>query len=78
MRRPNYHVKVTCDEFILLVDDGPWDRYPTITNTVEIVLEDLDAILHDRKLYYYDSDGVLDQICHKDGKFDGFLPGGPA
>jgi hypothetical protein len=30
-----------------------------------------------RRIYYYDSDGRLDEMKHTQGKFEGFAPGGP-
>lgn len=50
----------------------------TITNDVEAVVESLtrEGLLPaDRRLFYYDSEGQLDEITHKGGVFVGFAPG---
>lgn len=80
MRRANYHVVVKTDAYMVLRDVGPWSRYPTITNDAERVLEDLRPILGGRRLFYYDSEGELTEICYDLGRFVRFgtaaqLPG---
>lgn len=47
----------------------------SVTNDAEFVVKSLfdrGFLNQGRKLYYYDSDGRLDEIIHQDGKFRGF------
>lgn len=62
---------------LVIRDMGPWDRYPTVTNGAEDVVAELVAqgrLPAGRRLFYYDSDDVLDEIEVKDGRFAGFKP----
>ena len=66
------------DEPIVIEDLGPWDRYPTITNDAETVVAMLQKrgyLEPGRRIFYYDSDGQLDEILHDDGVFRGFKAG---
>lgn len=76
--RPNYVVvKTTVDE-VTIKDLGPWDLYPTVTNRAESVVAELlesGELKPGQRLMYYDSDGNLDQLLVKDGRFAGFAPG---
>ncbi len=77
-RTANYAIVVKAPDQITIRDVGPWDKYPTVTNDVENVVRELAAEGHlhnGRRLFYYDSDGVLDEILVKDGVFVGFAPG---
>ena len=47
-------------------------KFKTITNDAENVVAALD--LNNRRLYYKDSMGRIDEIIHKDGVFAGFKP----
>ncbi|MCK9361653.1 hypothetical protein M0Q28_05550 [Patescibacteria group bacterium] len=50
----------------------------SVTNDAEAVVESLtrEGLLPaERRLFYYDSDGGLDEITHKNGVFTGFLAG---
>lgn len=63
---------------LVIRDIGPWDRYMTITNDAEHVVEELvskGVLPAGRRLLYYDSEGELDELLVKDGKFAGFAPG---
>ena len=63
---------------LAIKDLGPWDKFQTITNAAEEVVEELVAsgqLKPDQKLFYFDSEGELDEILVKDGKFAGFRPG---
>jgi len=51
--------------FLVIRDVGFWDRQLTVTNDAERVVEALDAACRlpiDRRLFYYDSEGELDEI----------------
>lgn len=56
-------------------DVGPWDSFPTVTNDAEWVVEQLAPELEGRRLFYYDSDGELDELVIVDGRFSGYAPG---
>ena len=76
-RRANYRVIEKSKERIVLKDIGPWDRYMTITNAAESVVLEVDRNflgIGTRRLFYYDSDGVMTELIVKDGKFAGFAP----
>lgn len=82
MRIPNYSVvKEDPDKlFIIIRDIGPWDKYPSVTNGAEDVVESLvrsGRLLPGWRLFYYDTEGILDELLVKDGKFAGFKAGGP-
>lgn len=63
-------------ERIVLEDVGPWDRYMTITNAAESVVEEVNQRygIGKRRLFYYDSSDELTELLVKDGKFAGFAP----
>lgn len=62
---------------VTIRDEGPWDRYLTVTNDAEAVVEELLTVygLGSRRLFYYDSDGRLDELVIVAGKFAGFRRG---
>lgn len=63
---------------VVVRDIGPWDQYPTITNAPEELVSFMfrnGQLTHGRRLLYYDSEGQLDEIVVKDGRFAGFKPG---
>lgn len=61
-KKPNY---------VILQDLGPHYLYPTITNSAERVVEELD-LPKGCKLYYYDSENELSEIMIQDRLFGGF------
>lgn len=66
------------DGSLVIRDVGPWDHHPTVTNDAEYVVSELverGMLPGGRRLFYYDSDGNLDEIVVRDGKFAGFRPG---
>jgi len=75
------------DEPLVIRDLGPWDRYLTVTNDAERVVRELwergllgstvpDAEHPPRKLLYYDSEGLLDELVWEgEGAFVSFAPG---
>jgi hypothetical protein len=73
----NYYVQKETKTSVVLVDIGPWDKHPTITNDAENVVRELvkgKILTPDKRLFYYDSDNNLDEITHENGKFTGFKP----
>ena len=77
MSRANYQVIETTPEAVVLRDIGPWNKFMTITNAAEEVVEELAdrGILKDgQRLFYYDSENELTELVHKDGQFMTFAP----
>ena len=74
MRKANYMITDQTNEAVTIMDLGPWDKHPTITNSAEGIVAELVGHLRGRRLFYYDSDNRLDEILIKDGKFAGFAP----
>jgi hypothetical protein len=76
--RCNYKVIANFDgEPLVIRDIGPWEEYMSVTNGVESVVEELYNIGYlppGRRLFYFDSEGQLDEIVVKDGKFVKFVP----
>lgn len=68
----NFEIVEQTDEHIIIRDLGPWDQYKTITNAAEWVVSQLAGSLGDRRLLYYDSEGILDELKVENGKFAGF------
>ncbi len=66
-------------KYVLVIRDiGPWDKNPTVTNDAEAVakeLAEMGQLPRIRRLFYYDSEGHLDEILVKNGAFAGFSPG---
>lgn len=71
-RRARFFVSDANPERVLIVDVGPWSEHPTITNDAEGVVADMVPHLNGRRLYYQDSEGDVDELVIKDGKFEGF------
>lgn len=77
-RNANYTIVAVGLDRVVIRDVGPWDKYLSVTNDAENVVRELagNALLRPgRRLFYYDSDGQLDEILFKDGQFIGFAPG---
>ncbi len=77
-RKANYFIVTSDRNQVIIQDVGPWDQCPTVTNDAENVVRELAAEGHlsnGRRLFYYDSEGQLDEILVKDGVFVGFAPG---
>jgi len=73
--RARYEVVSDCPDRLVIRDLGPWDLHPTVTNDAENVVSELVARLGKRRLFYHDSEGVLDELRVVDGRFAGFAPG---
>ncbi len=76
LRTPRYVVIEDAEDRILIRDLGPWDKYPSVTNDAEAVVEELAGQLRGRRLEYIDSEGRCDQLLVRHGKFAGFAPAG--
>lgn len=75
MRSPNYKIVEDTPEKLVIQDVGPWDSHPTITNAAEETVRQLAPGLGKRRLFYYDSEGQLDELVHEGGRFVRFAPG---
>jgi len=74
---PKFTIVEETKHYVYIRDDGPWDKYPTITNRAEEVVEQLAPTLKGRRLFYMDSDETVDELrVDKNGKLAGFEPGG--
>ncbi len=65
-------------EALTIRDVGPWDKYMTVTNAAEWVVQQLvaEGLLPDgKRLFVYDSQGDLDEFVIFCGRFAGFKPG---
>lgn len=74
---PSFDFELQTDHQIVISDTSDLNGGITITNGVEIVvkvLHDKD-ILRDKKLFYRDTDGAIDEIVHDgNGNFIKFKP----
>jgi len=75
MRGANYVVVQDSIDRLVIRDLGPWDKYLTVTNAVEDVVRELAGQLKGRRLFYYDTEGQMDELVVKDGQFAEFAPG---
>ena len=77
--RANYKiVSKRSGNSVTIRDVGPWDRFMSVTNDAENVVEDLfrlGFLSEGERLFYYDSDDELDEIVIEDGQFKRFAPG---
>jgi YD repeat-containing protein len=74
-RHAKYQIVKSDESEIVIRDLGPWDRHPTVTNDAAWVVANLHTVLRRRRLFYYDSEGRLDEIIVTDGgRFAGFAP----
>lgn len=71
----NFIIVNETKDHVTIQDIGPWGRHMTVTNDAEGVVARLSDQLNGRRLFYFDSDGDLDELLIKDGKFAGFGPG---
>jgi len=68
----SWRIVTNNEERFVLEDVGDYSYQLTITNNVEDVLSQLRHMIKDKRFFYYDSDGELTEVLHKDGKFLGF------
>jgi len=70
-RLKTHLLRIITDEFVYLEDGG---RGETITNDVDNIVQKLQLQwrLKNRRIYYKDSFGDIDEIVLKDGKFSHF------
>ena len=65
----NYRIEHDDLRVVILRDVGPWDKHLTITNDAEWVVAQVIPTLRGRTLFYYDSEGGLDQLVVKFNRF---------
>jgi hypothetical protein len=70
----NYMILERTNERIVIRDIGPWNQYMSVTNNAENVVREL-APSSTQRIFYYDSEGELDELVHEDGVFQRFAPG---
>ena len=58
------------DDRVVILDNNLGGR--SVTNDAENVVEYLYSVYGNRRIFYIDSDGVLDELRHKNGNFVGF------
>jgi hypothetical protein len=83
-RTTNYKVVEQTETRVVIRDLGPWTNFMTVTNAVEDVVAELafdGELKPGQRLFYYDSDGALDEIMVEwnafGARFGGFAPGRP-
>lgn len=75
MRHAKYDIESVTPDAVRIRDQGPWDKYLTITNDVEWVVTQLVAagyLKGNQRLLYWDSEGEMGEILVKGGNFDGY------
>ncbi len=80
MAMAKYTVRVSNDMMLLITDDEAVGL-PSITNSAAQVIADLSARtggVGARRVYYRDSIGRFDELCHKNGVFERFAPCSPS
>jgi hypothetical protein len=77
MAHAAFTIEKEMPDYIFILDTGPWDQHRTITNDPEWVIETLanDHALGDRRLFYKDSEGQIDELLHAAGRFTGYKAG---
>lgn len=75
MIKPSYAIEHQNDKCVVIRDTGHSSGCMSVTNGAEAVVAELADALGDRKLYYYDSEGSLDELLVQDNRFAGFAPG---
>lgn len=71
--RSDYLVLEVKENAVLLQDS---DRGgPSVTNDAEAVVRHINRMYPNRRIFYYDSEGILDELVHANGVFDRFAPG---
>lgn len=75
--KANYEVVRSTDGWVIIRDLGPWDKYTTVTNDAEAVVERLiltGGVSPPQRLFYYDSENELNELMinWREKKFHGF------
>lgn len=75
----NWVIREATEDYVIIEDVGPWDKFKSVTNAAESVVEELvEYGLDGRRLYYLDSERYIDELrVNSQNQFVGFRPGGP-
>lgn len=76
--RAQFEIVTRRDDSITIRDVGHRHGHPSVTNDAEEVVDyllDQGLLQEGQRLFYFDSEGQLDEILVKDGGFAGFAPG---
>lgn len=71
-----FTVMEVTDAHVILRDDNV-NGCRSVTNAADEVVAHIHRHYPGRRIFYYDSEGRLDELAHEDGRFVGFRPGGP-
>jgi hypothetical protein len=77
MSRTNYAIVKDLATHMIIEDLGPWDKYMTVTNAAEEVVQELAPRLGSKRLFYIDSEGQCDELKVEGGRFIGYSQGCP-
>lgn len=58
------------DDRVVILDNNLGGR--SVTNDAENVVEYLHSVYGNRRIFYIDSEGILDELRHNNGNFVGF------
>lgn len=58
------------DDRVVILDNNLGGR--SVTNDAENVVEYLYSVYGNRRIFYIDSEGILDELRHNNGNFVGF------
>jgi len=74
--KAKWYLAYSDSDMVFIIDEDSPD-FATVTNAAERVVTALDeqVTLGNRRLYYRDSQGEIDELTHENGKFTGFRPG---
>lgn len=74
--KPIYSI-TNMDESKIVLHDMCNGQQLSVTNGAEYVIENLDhlGLLANRRVFYYDTEGQLDELLVRNGRFAGFAPG---
>jgi hypothetical protein len=71
----NFRISHRNPASIDIIDVGPWDKYFTVTNDAEHVIETLImtwGLTADQRVFCVDSDNSYGELCHDGKEFTGF------
>ena len=70
MIKSSFSVTEIKDDRVVIVDNNLGGR--SVTNDAENVVEYLYNVYGNRRFFYIDSEGILDELRHNKGEFVGF------
>jgi len=69
----HYDYETVTEKYVLIADLNDGAR--TITNDAEAVVEEVHNSFPGRRIFYRDTEGVIDELDHVNGRFRGFDSG---